>query len=1023
MLIDDYFDYQIKYEKKYGPKTIVLMEVGSFFEMYGVNNETEKIGDVQTVAELLNIQLSRRNKNILENNRSNSLMAGFPSISLKRFLNILIEANYTVILIEQVTAPPNPQREVTKIYSPGTYIDNIENKFTNYIISVYLEEETCIKSKTEVFLLGMCAIDLTTGKVIVYQNNRIRFEKNSVLEEIFRFIENFNSKEIIFYSNLLNVISKEDIVRCISGNNRLLNIQYNCIDKEFLKINFINSFLKKVYPEHGMLTPIEFLDLESMYQASVSLIMLINYAFEHNEKIIEKLNRPLIWEYHEHLILYHNATYQLNITNHNGNKSVFDIINKTQTPMGKRLLKYRLHNPIVNRVELISRYRMIDLMLQNREIMNNIIIRFKGVNDIERLIRRLNLKLLHPMEILNLYISIENGYNIFKECKYIYNTEMSELDDTLLEQMELFLKHCSRIFDIGVIGKYNMNNIDNSFINEGESEEIDQLKRDKEEIMKFFDKEAEKLSDWIEKGSGFVKLESNERDGFFLYLTLKRADLLKEKLKVEDPSEEYEIKKYVANNAKIISEELQNRSDKLILLNRRIESTVKEFYLNSLEEMSNQFSNLLNKISYLVSIIDVIVSSAKCAIQYNYVKPEIMESSEDSSSQVDIKGLRHPIIERLEETGQYIGNDIQLSDREENLGILLYGVNGVGKSSLGKALGINIVLAQMGMYVACEEMRYIPYTKIFTRINGDDNIFKGMSSFVLEMNELKSIIKFADQNSIVLGDEICKGTEEISALSIITSCIQNFHDKGVNFVMATHFHKLCDLQSIRELKGIRMKHLSVHYDDEKDIMIYGRKLIDGAGDTLYGIEIAKYILKDDLFINRAFQVRKELLNIDVDLISGKKSNYSTQLYMDCCNICKSTDNLDTHHIIEQNNFKTGDFMYEDGNLIDKNNIDNLVILCKKHHDMVHHDKLMIRGWIRSSNGRRLDYDLNKGGDSPVRINEEKRHKVINILKENGFDLDSINYKMAIQILRNNDINIAQATLKKYIGIETSIHID
>ena len=1024
MLIDDYFDYQIKYEKKYGLKTIVLMEVGSFFEMYGVNNETEKIGDVQTIAELLNIQLSRRNKNILENNRSNSLMAGFPSISLKRFLNILIDTNYTVVLIEQVTPPPNPQREVTKIYSPGTYIDDIENKFTNYIISVYLEEEICIKSKTEVFLLGMCAIDLTTGKVIIYQNNRIRFEKNSVLEEIFRFIENFNSKEVIFYSSFLNIISKEDIVRCISGNNRLLNIQYNCIDKEFLKINFINSFLKKVYPEHGMLTPIEFLDLENMYQASVALIMLINYAYEHNEKIIEKLNKPMIWEYHEHLILYHNATYQLNITNHNGNKSVFDIINKTQTPMGKRLLKYRLHNPIINTSELNSRYRMIDLMLQHREIMNNIVIRFKGVNDIERLIRRLNLKLLHPMEILNLYISIENGYNIFKECKYIYNTEISKLNEELLEKMELFLKNCSQIFDLSVIGKYNMNNIDNSFINEGQSEDIDQLKKDKEEIIKFFDDEAEKLSDLIEKGSGFVKSESNERDGFFLYLTVKRADLLKERLKDEDKSDEYEIKKYIANNVKITSEELQNRSDKLILLNRKIESIVKEFYLKSLEELSNQFSNLLNQVSYILSIIDVIVSSAKCSIQYNYVKPEIMERPENnSSSRIEIKGLRHPIIERLEDTGQYIGNDIQLSDKEENLGILLYGVNGVGKSSLGKALGINIVLAQMGMYVACEEMSYIPYSKIFTRINGDDNIFKGMSSFVLEMNELKSIIKFADQNSIVLGDEICKGTEEISALSIITSCIQNFHDKGVNFVMATHFHKLCDLQCIRELKGIRMKHLSVHYDEEKDIMIYGRKLIDGAGDTLYGIEIAKYILKDDHFINRAFQVRKELLKIDDELISGKKSNYSNQLYMDCCNICKSTDNLDTHHIIEQNNFKVSDFIYEDGNLVDKNNIDNLVVLCKTHHDMTHHDKLLIRGWIRSTNGRTLDYKYINESDSPVRINEEKRQKVIGVLKENSFNFDTPNYKLAIQLLRNNDINITQPTLKKYIGLEMSIHID
>ena len=1017
MLIDDYFEYQIKFEEKYGIKTIVLMEVGSFYEIYGVNNNTEKIGDVQIVTDLLNIQMTRRNKNILENNRSNSLMAGFPSISLKRFLKILIDANYTVILVEQITPPPNPKRDVTKIYSPGTYIEELteKNNITTNIISIYLEESACHKTNINLFLLGMSCIDLTTGKTIVYQNNRIKFDKNSMLEEIYRFIENFSAKEVLFYSNYLTSINKEDINQSISSNNRLININYNSTDPEFLKINYINTLLKKVYPEYGVLSPIEFLDLEDKYYASVAFIILINYAYEHNESIIYKLEKPVPWEYQEHLILYHNAIYQLNLISNNGNKSLFDIINKTSTPMGKRLLKYRLHNPIVSIEELNRRYEMIDILLNHKDIINNISIRLREINDIERLVRRVNLKLLYPMEILNLYISVENIVNIFQEIKIIYSSNIIDINESVINKLQLFLEECNRVFNISIIGKYNFNNIDTTFFNEGICEEIDSIYNEIKNIDQYFKDESQYLSNLIEKDSAFVKYESNDRDGYFLYLTSKRAEILKDQLKEEKKENKYEIKKYIGNNVKIVNNEIKNKSDELIILNHKIQSLVKSYYIQSLGTIEEKYSNIINEASYIISIIDVTVSSAKCAIQYNYNKPIIINDI-DNASLLNIKGLRHPIIERLDDIGMYVGNDVYLNAQDNNLGILLYGVNGVGKSSLGKAIGCNIVMAQMGMYVACEEMIFFPYTKIFTRINGDDNIFKGMSSFVLEMNELKSIIKFADNNSIVLGDEICKGTEEISALSIIASCIENFKNNNVNFVMATHFHKLSTLNSINKLEGIHFKHLSVEYDEDNDIMIYGRKIKDGAGSTLYGLEIAKYILKDDEFINRAFKVRKELLEIDEKILTDKKSNYSKMIYMDMCHICKSKDNLDTHHIIEQNNFEDSEFKYHnDGNLINKNNIDNLVVLCKEHHDMVHHNNLIINGWIHTTNGRKLDYQY-VCIESPTKINKDKRDKVITILESNNFNKDNIDYKLAMHILKNNDLNITLKTLKKYLSI-------
>ena len=316
MLIDDYFIHQINFEKKYGSKTIVLMQVGSFFEFYGVNNDQEKIGDAQKITELLNIQLSRRNKSILENSRTNALMAGFPLNSVKRYINILLTNNYSVVLIEQTSEPPNPKREITQIYSPGTYIDEINQYDPNNIISIYITEETCYKTGKCVFSFGISCIDLSTGSNVIYEDSIMYYEKNAFLEEIYRFIESYNPKEIIVNYNNINKIKIDDIKTRINGVNRIVHYQNN-IEKKIFNILYQNTFLKKIFKEHGILSPIEYIDMEKKNYALISYIILLEFSYEHNERIIEKIQKPLHWEYNDHLILYNNAIYQLNIISNN----------------------------------------------------------------------------------------------------------------------------------------------------------------------------------------------------------------------------------------------------------------------------------------------------------------------------------------------------------------------------------------------------------------------------------------------------------------------------------------------------------------------------------------------------------------------------------------------------------------------------------------------------------------------------------------------------------------------------------
>ena len=255
-LIDYYLDKQIEYEKKYGVKTLVLMEVGSFFEFYGIANETEKIGNIKIVCELLNIQMTRRNKAILENSRTNALMAGFPTHSMQRFIDVLLNNSYTIALIEQTTPPPNPKREITKTHSPGTYIDKVSTNDATYIVSVIVTEEKCYKSGIKQYIIGLSAIDLTTGKNTIYHLYSNATDDNQMIfEEMYRFIESFSPREIIvcIQSDELSSgkLSTSNFSKYINSNSRKIHTITPKDISAYYKLQYQNEFLSKIFTERN----------------------------------------------------------------------------------------------------------------------------------------------------------------------------------------------------------------------------------------------------------------------------------------------------------------------------------------------------------------------------------------------------------------------------------------------------------------------------------------------------------------------------------------------------------------------------------------------------------------------------------------------------------------------------------------------------------------------------------------------------------------------------------------------------
>ena len=489
-----------------------------------------------------------------------------------------------------------------------------------------------------------------------------------------------------------------------------------------------------------------------------SLCYLLQFCYEHDETIINKLNKPKIWDHISNLQLCNNSLYQLNITEDNG---LLSILNKTSTPMGKRFLRDKIMKPFYNKEQIEEYYNYIEIFDDKIDILESFL---KNILDIERLLRRINLDRIHPHELYNFYLSIDNCNKLFNYTKSFYTIDFD---------LKNILTYFNTTYNFDELAKYLINDIETSIFKNKIYPEVDKIQNEITEIMDYFNKDLQKLNFIIDKTkNNVIKLEYTDKDGY--YITTKNRY---QKIK----NNKYTTKA-VGSSYKLFSSEINNYSNKLIALKNKIKIINKECFIKSLQFLKNN-NNIFDKTIFTISNIDYIKSNTKCKQEYNYSKPTF-------NNNLTIKGLRHPVIERLDTGIEYVKNDLSF---DEQTGILLFGLNGVGKSSLMKAVGLNVIMAQAGMYVPADNFEYTPYKKIFTRISGEDNIFKGKSSFMIEMEELRSILKYADNESLVLGDEICRGTETISALSIVTSSVLALSKKKSSFIFATHLHKLDEL--------------------------------------------------------------------------------------------------------------------------------------------------------------------------------------------------------------------------------------
>lgn len=957
LLSEIYFELQRYYESKYGENVIILMEIGSFFELYEVNNQELQIGKAKEIADILNIQLTRKNKSILENSIHNPLLAGVPTISLERYLSRLVALKkYTIVLVKQRGQTPNISRYVSNIISAGVNFDYIDSSNENNIVSIIID------ANLDIYSIAYASIDITTGKSILNEIHSHREDKTYALDELFKLLQSYNSAEILLSFENSN-IDKDFILRYLE-----LPVKNVKFTHSKHKIIYQNELFKRVFGINSFLTPIEYLDLERYGYATLALSILIEFIIEHDESVIEKMSRPIFLGKSRYLYLGNNALEQLGVISRDLNEvTLLELIDKTSTAFGKRLLKERLLNPIIDKDELIKRYNLSEKLLTNYLKYESYL---KSVYDLERLTRRIKLQKLHPIEMTYIESSLESIERILNDV----GNDGIEVEERLIDEVKELRVFLRTTFDLDICAKFRLDQINENIFQKNIYPQIDTIlknqliEKDKLQIVsnhinKLFDKTI---------NASFAEIVYQESEGFTITLSRNRFVSIETPLKnsfITVDNQHHFCKdfnyKHLKNSVKIGSKLFEEVTKIYERSQIQLISIVKSRYIETLTSLENRFSHTLDELISFIASIDVAISNAKVTQQMNLVRPIII----DGADGLEAIGLRHPIIEANEQSGVYIPNDIYLgsginsshnhitlnaSNNSSVDGVLLYGINSSGKSSLMKSIGIAVILAQAGFFVPAIEFRFGMYQKLFTRIVSKDNLYKGLSTFSVEMMELKNIFNRCGKNSLILGDEISQGTETESGLAIVAGAILRLLELQTTFIFASHLHQLKNIPQLQHINELIFLHLGVSYDELNDRLVYNRALQLGMGSSLYGLEFAKSLHMDKIFLKNAYALREEIINKNSDIKELKKqktSRYNKSLYLSKCALCdKSVEEV--HHIKAQYEAD------EHGKIgfMDKNHRYNLIPLCKKHHKMVHDGKLHILGFVMTSEGLKLHYE-------------------------------------------------------------------
>lgn len=973
MIVENYLELTKKWKKEYGIKSVVLMQVGSFFEIYALKDQNGIItgSDIEEISSYCDLLIAKKGQKIKD---KQVIMAGFGLTQIDKYIKKIQELKYTCIIYTQDIQAPNTSRSLDKIISPGTYFGTEETDIvSNNISCIWINKEKKTKYYDEHVKIGFSSVDISSGKSIISQYESLYYKDPSTYDDIERQIsitaphesilvfKNFDDKDVPSIINYLGLSDKK--YHLVSDDETELSISVNNSEKQKYQSQVMTLFFPNISPE---IISEAFRSHEISMQ---SYTVLLNFIYKHNPNILKNISFANLEYYDSTLHLANHSLRQLNIINNDGingkYKSIANLLNNCYTKMGKREFYYNLTHPSFDKELLTRKYKEIEVAIENN-LWREIRIKLKGIKDIDYFTRKLSNNKLTPRDIAKLYddlLIIKDIYEIINNDKYFKNN-INLLDLNCIDFINEIILLIKNTFDIKKcyeldylsgekLGVLSPN--DACFILPESDLSIKEILSNSDNYNIFLTKIQSYFSNLIgnyenkKKSTSFIKIHETPKSSPVLSGTNRRMQILLTALSKNNSTNINLDGDILELNDIKIENSGSNKKDQIVTSSQIKEicyglQNSRENLIEQLNISFNKFCLLLeNKIDHLSKIakftgwVDCLQNAAYIATTYDYSKPNIIDHKK---SFFDIEQLRHPLIEQIQINETYVTNDLMLGKEEFN-GILLYGTNAVGKSSFIKAIGICIIMAQAGLWVPCKNMNFYPYKKIFTRILGNDDLFKGLSTFAVEMCELRTILNHSDENSLIIGDEVCSGTESNSAKSIFTAAIEWLHNKNSSFIFATHFHEINKYEEIKNLKYLNKMHMSVIYDHKSDCLIYDRKLRQGPGEDMYGLEVCKALSLHDSFLEKAHNIRLKYGN-QVNPLQLSSSNYNSNKLKSYCELCGDKAN-DIHHMVYQQDANERNYI----NNHHKNHVANLMSVCKKCHDKIHKENIKYRKTLTS----------------------------------------------------------------------------
>lgn len=974
-VIQQYFDLTKKHRQDTGPKTVVMMQIGSFLEIYGyVHDVEEQHSPFQSVVGICAWNAAKRT-----NEDPNLRMAGVPLASMDKYVELLLHAGWAVAVYLQSTIPGRTDRSLAHLFTPGTFFSQTSG-VSNHLLVIWVEyRPVSIARPTDCLFYGAACLDNMSGTVTVDEATCSPIRRDtSDYDWAQEICVAYNPRELRIvtgnehsesFAIAIGKLAASILPQCTVRHHTHDETNVSKAQKQVYQAEVV----RKCYGSEQ--TP-ESLTLLHYPLATSAFTLLLAEANACDPSLTRRLARPTIATAVPRLLMANHSLRQLNIVqaHENGPNIRYSSVVRAITEgclsnIGRREVRRRIRVPLVDSIAIDKRLQEVEVFVGAPGLLADVRKAMRGIPDAESEFRAIVHRVAKPEMIacnLRQYLeqvlaggrllsahegiaaagslgtrlegAIRCGEVLLEETKRMFRDE--SVETPLLADKPEDAGYAARWLrpDAEPEGEYSKAWKEYSEALAGVEELRQILAHTHNQSLsskstgprgKANDPQKAVVLDDC-KGNIILRMTQHRAKQLQHWLTRRKATagtemhpVLQEGLRTGPAN---------GNNVRIENNLIGERVARLEAARTVLAEAASKEYSRVLEWYSERERAVRDTVD-LVSAVDVASTGAALAISNKYCRPEIVQDGDTSWFRT--VGLRHMLAERIDSGELFVPNDLAFGGEAaeaEADGMLLFGTNASGKSTLIKSVGIAVVLAQAGFYVPAQSFTLRPYAAIYTRILGNDDLFRGLSTFAVEMTEFNAILRNANARTLVLGDELCSGTETISAISIFASGLVSLAATSCTHLFATHFHEVVRMGCVRELPRLVSKHLEVRYDAEADALVYDRRLMDGPGDSIYGLEVCKSLKMPQSFLDRAYAVRAELLPEGRSVLGAKTSRYSSKKVRGVCEMCGAPGEH-VHHLVHQADA-------DDERMVGHARVDaaaNLINVCEACHTQLHAD--------------------------------------------------------------------------------------